>query len=265
MSQPSEKIDLGSFYHIYNRGINSCNLFMMEDDYRHLLLLYEKYIDPIAEIYSYVLLPNHIHLLVRIKENVRYKYSMEEIKKVNTRNVVRSIDADKFGDAVGLEINKWETVSLPDGAEGPSALKENGDHSALKENDLSNPARSADAGRLDTVRLPDATRHFSHFFNAYAKYYNTRYNRHGALFERPFKRKRVDSNEYLKNLLIYIHTNPVHHGFVSNALEYGWSSYLDYLTGTNPIYQRCMEDYFGDINNFRACHQSIDFDEDIFD
>nr|WP_321410920.1 hypothetical protein [uncultured Carboxylicivirga sp.] len=261
MSQPLEKIDPGSFYHIYNRGINSCNLFIMEDDYKHLLLLYEKYIDPIAEIYSYVLLPNHFHLLVRIKENVKYRYSMEEVIKTHAQNVVRSSDvtisnADRSKDAVGLEINKWETVSLPDGAEGPSALKEN---------DLSNPVRSADAGRLDTVRLPDATRHFSHFFNAYAKYYITRYNRHGALFERPFKRKRVDSNEYLKNLLIYIHTNPVHHGFVSNALEYGWSSYLDYLTGTNPIYQRCMEDYFGDINNFRACHQSIDFDEDIFD
>jgi len=85
-------------------------------------------------------------------------------------------NADRSKDAVRFELNKWETVSKPDGVIDPSALK-----------------------------LPSATKHFSHFFNAYAKYYNNQTNRHGALFERPFKRKLIDSEDYLRQAILYIH------------------------------------------------------------
>jgi len=65
----------GNQYHIYNRGINSCNLFNETSNYEHFLELYEKYISPVANTYAWVLMPNHFHFLVRIKENVIYKYS----------------------------------------------------------------------------------------------------------------------------------------------------------------------------------------------
>jgi putative transposase len=78
---------------------------------------------------------------------------------------------------------------------------------------------------LDAATKP-LHQHFSNFFNAYTKAFNKRYNFRGALFERPFKRKRIDELDYLKNVLLYIHNNPVHHGFCSHAVEYPWSSYL---------------------------------------
>ena len=53
-------------YHIFNRGNNRENLFIEERNYLYFLLLLEKYIAPIAEIYAYCLLGNHFHLLVRI-------------------------------------------------------------------------------------------------------------------------------------------------------------------------------------------------------
>jgi putative transposase len=61
-------LDFGKYYHIYNRGINGCNLFYTQENYHHFLRLYEKYIGPIAETYAWVLLKNHFHLLVRIKD-----------------------------------------------------------------------------------------------------------------------------------------------------------------------------------------------------
>jgi REP element-mobilizing transposase RayT len=63
-----EKIESGHFYHIYNRGNNRENLFKEEINYNYFLLLLQKHLLPIAEIFSYCLLKNHFHLLVRVNE-----------------------------------------------------------------------------------------------------------------------------------------------------------------------------------------------------
>ena len=55
------------YYHIYNRGNNRETLFKEERNYRDFLKLYAKHIEPIADTFAYCLLPNHFHLLVRIK------------------------------------------------------------------------------------------------------------------------------------------------------------------------------------------------------
>ena len=66
--QQTETLIYGNYYHIYNRGINSCDLFRDADNYEHFLNLYDKYISPIADTYAWVLMPNHFHLLLRIKD-----------------------------------------------------------------------------------------------------------------------------------------------------------------------------------------------------
>ncbi|MGD8625749.1 MAG: hypothetical protein PVJ34_14520 [Anaerolineae bacterium] len=58
----------GSYYHIYNRGVNRENLFVEERNYRYILQLYARHIEPIAETYAYCLLRNHFHFLVWIKD-----------------------------------------------------------------------------------------------------------------------------------------------------------------------------------------------------
>jgi REP element-mobilizing transposase RayT len=63
-----QKLEFERYYHIYNRGINSCNLFNETGNYEHFLRLYEKYILPIADTFAYCLMPNHFHFLVKIKE-----------------------------------------------------------------------------------------------------------------------------------------------------------------------------------------------------
>ena len=66
--QQIEPLIPGNFYHIYNRGIDSCNLFIEPDNYEYFLSLYDKYISPVADTYAWVLMPNHFHFLVRLKE-----------------------------------------------------------------------------------------------------------------------------------------------------------------------------------------------------
>ena len=63
----TEPLTYNNFYHIYNRGINSCSIFNENTNHEHFLRLYDKHISPIAETFAWVLMKNHIHLLVKIK------------------------------------------------------------------------------------------------------------------------------------------------------------------------------------------------------
>ena len=65
---PNHRIPLqpGSYYHIYNRGINSGPLFFEKENYQHFLRLYDRYVSPIANTFAWALMGNHFHLLVQI-------------------------------------------------------------------------------------------------------------------------------------------------------------------------------------------------------
>ncbi len=74
-----QNIKEGGVYHIYNRGNNKENIFLDSSDYTYFLNLVNKYIKPISTIYSWALLKNHFHLVLRIKENRRYKYTKKTL------------------------------------------------------------------------------------------------------------------------------------------------------------------------------------------
>ncbi|HLV24036.1 MAG TPA: hypothetical protein VKY36_04590, partial [Moheibacter sp.] len=71
--EAKEKLEKGSFYHIFNRGNNKEDLFPDENGYAHFLKLISKHIIPIADVYAYCLLKNHFHLLIQIKEDIELK------------------------------------------------------------------------------------------------------------------------------------------------------------------------------------------------
>lgn len=62
-------IEPGKCYHIYNHAIGNENFFREDKNYLFFLQLLKKYLVPICDIYSYALMPNHIHLLVHFNEN----------------------------------------------------------------------------------------------------------------------------------------------------------------------------------------------------
>lgn len=97
---------------------------------------------------------------------------------------------------------------------------------------------------------------FSNLFNAYTKAFNKQQNRHGTLFERPFKRKEISDEKYFRNLVLYIHTNAVHHNLVKKVEDYTWSSYASIITNKpSNIRRREVINWFDDKANFIACHQ----------
>ncbi len=161
-------LQYGNYYHIYNRGTNGTNLFLQNANYEHFLRLYTTHIEPIAETYAWVLMKNHFHVLVKIKEEAEIEY----IKPKENQKDIQFAKKKKY-----VPVNQ-----------------------------------------------------FSHLFNAYAKALNNQFNRTGSLFEHPFRRILVDSDIYFKQLISYIHYNPVKHRFTELPNDYPWSSYLSIIS-----------------------------------
>lgn len=84
---------------------------------------------------------------------------------------------------------------------------------------------------LKQIKEGGIVKFMAKFQNSYTKYFNTKHQRVGPLFQGVFKAVLVEDEEQLLHLSRYIHLNPVT-GFrvkIEEILSYQWSSYLEYL------------------------------------
>ncbi|MBP0613293.1 hypothetical protein J8J42_09555 [Chryseobacterium sp. cx-311] len=192
------KLEPGNYYHIFNRGNNGQDIFFENENYEFFLHRLDQYITPFCNIIAWVLLRNHFHLLVYIKETVA---------------------VDKL-DYTATESPKQIEVHLQ----------------------------------------------FGHFFNSYAKSINKRYHRTGSLFEKNFERVLVDNHKYFKNLIHYIHFNPVKHGFTEEVWNYPWSSYGSVISHSPTKLNRdfVLAIYNG-AEEFKLYHKQAPDDESILE
>ncbi len=61
-------LEEGKYYHVFNRGNNGDTIFYKPENYKFFLRRMEEYLMPFIEVYAYCLMPNHFHLLIRVKE-----------------------------------------------------------------------------------------------------------------------------------------------------------------------------------------------------
>lgn len=77
----------------------------------------------------------------------------------------------------------------------------------------------------------------SQFTNSYTRYFNTKYDRVGPVFQGIFKSVHIETDLQLLHVSRYIHLNPIT-SFVVNEthlLSYPWSSLGDFLTGESRL------------------------------
>ncbi len=119
-----------------------------------------------------------------------------------------------------------------------------------------NPDRVPTPFRVNDKQTKPPHQYFSNLFNAYSQAFNKMYSRHGSLFERPFKRKLIENENYFRKVVVYIHNNPVHHGFCSHPSEYGWSSYNTCISEkSTKIRRNVVLNWFGEKETFIAIHE----------
>jgi REP element-mobilizing transposase RayT len=137
----------GAFYHVISRGNHSEKIFHDDSDHQRYLSLLEEVRNRYhCKLYAYVLMGNHVHLLVeaevaplsKIMQNLQFRYT---------------------------------------------------------------------------------------------RYYNLRYGKIGHLFQGRYKAILCDRDNYLLELVRYIHLNPVRAGLSKQVDGYRWSSHSNYLSG----------------------------------
>ncbi|MBS1271438.1 MAG: hypothetical protein MAGBODY4_00569 [Candidatus Marinimicrobia bacterium] len=117
------------------------------------------------------------------------------------------------------------------------------------------PFRGRDPERVHHLTV---SRQLSHLFNSHAQYINKNYERTGSLFEKPFKRKRIDHRNYLKNVIQYIHWNPQFHIAATDFAEYPYSSYQRYISDDSTrLNCDSVFHIFGGSAKFIESHQKI--------
>lgn len=87
---------------------------------------------------------------------------------------------------------------------------------------------------------------------AYAKYFNKRHDRVGALFQNRFFSVPIETNEQLMSTVSYIHRNPLELGA---GLGYRWSSYREYLGNQGLANTSFVLDVFGSMEAFSSFHE----------
>ena len=79
------------FYHIYNRGINGEVVFKTDRNYLFFLNKIKENLLPVCDIYAYCLMPNHFHLLVKIKSDD----DLDNLGKVQNLDKVEGLHSPK--------------------------------------------------------------------------------------------------------------------------------------------------------------------------
>ena len=78
----NQPLEAEKFYHIYNRGVNSEDLFKEDRNYSYFLDKYAQYLSPFVDTFSYCLLKNHFHILIRVKDQI----TLDNYYKTNGKN-----------------------------------------------------------------------------------------------------------------------------------------------------------------------------------
>lgn len=167
-----EPLETGRYYHIYNRGINSCVIFNSPENKRFFIQQFNKYMTGAISLYAYCLMENHYHIVIRVNE--------------------------------------------------PSLL---------------------------------VTQKFSNFLNSYVKAFNKQNERTGSLFEKHFKRVKLDNEEYLRTVIVYVHLNPTKHLNV-DFTAFKYSSYSSYVINeSDELSKSEVLELFDGLDNFIKVHQ----------
>jgi REP element-mobilizing transposase RayT len=116
--------------------------------------------------------------------------------------------------------------------------------------------------------LPDQeiniSNQFRKLFISHSRRTNMLRMRTGCLLTRNFRRIEITDEAYLRNLIRYIHFNPVKHGYTEKILRYPHSSFIHIVTNNNILVARNdVLDWFGGIELFLEQHLGLDQDKEI--
>jgi putative transposase len=207
----------GCIYHIYNRTNNNEKLFLSDDNRVFFLKRYKELLSPFTDTYCWCLLPNHFHLLIKVKsEDTIITYLQSKPKAELT------ITEKKF---LAQKVANFSKVGNPD-----------------------------QQSVITLSQLLEQT--FKRFFQSYALAFNKQHSRQGNLFYKPFKRVLIEKDTQFTMAIIYIHANAAKHKLVKDFTTYAWSSWHSIISNQPTLLLRDeLLDWFGNVEIIIKIHK----------
>ncbi len=207
-----EALHPDSSYHIFNHANGFENTFRSKANFGYFLEKYRKYIAPIAETYAYCLMPNHFHLVIRIRKR-------QTIEALVIENNDRSIRYN-FSKVANFERGKSEGSNF-----GKVCSVDQG------------KSEGSNFGKVcsDIEIEKYLSKQFANLFSCYTQSFNKVYHRMGSLFIKNFKREPIFDKKYFLNAIVYTHRNPIHHRFCEKYEDWEYSSYIEIIEGIDDF------------------------------
>ena len=230
-------LKINQYYHIYNRGNSGKLIFFQERNYHFFLKRYKKYMNGYWNTFAYALLPNHFHFFIQVKDGkTLVEKAKLDLKKVDKNFLLRFLPkslnvSQQIADLTNRAYLNNENYNEHFG---------NGDY------------------KLFCYELVQwiASEPFRRFMMSYAKAINVQEERHGSLFQKKFRRKKLEETEDFVQLTKYIHRNPIHHETAINLDDSEWTSFHSLLSeSTSNLQKEEVLNWFGGTENFKIEHK----------
>ena len=192
-------------YHIVCKCIDGLKLFNDERDYLVFKERFKQFTFIFFEVWSYSLLQNHTHHIIKTK---------------SAENIIKSISA------------------LP------------------KEEHTKSMQLFLNDGKNENLFDEMIERQMNSFLVSYSSYCNNKRGRKGGIFQKPFKRIKIEDDIHLQQAIVYTNANAQKHKLVNDFKKHSYSSYAaiinedDYFVETENVIN-----FFGSKENFIKIQQ----------
>lgn len=184
------KADGLAYYHVISRVANKAFLLKGSETKRTIVnMLYRAAEFSGVDIVTYAVMDNHFHLCIRVPEKVEIPES----------EVVRRVGVLYGEDGMGVFVRRL------------ARLREDGKCSSA----------DAEIDRLRT-RMGDLSEFMKTFKQRVTQWFNANHRHEGTLWCGRFKSVLVEDGLYLRNMVDYIHGNPVRAAIASAPEQYEW-------------------------------------------
>ena len=184
------------YFHVVSRVVD--RRFIFQDAEKDIFLMMMRKLEGFSgvEVMAYCLMTNHFHLLLRVPirpDEISEKEVLARMKKLYSK--------DQMDDYLTLI------------------------------NDMDETVRKVFLDRF-RIRMYDLSHFVRELKLRFSKYYNSRMERKGTLWEERFKATLVEGRlNALMNTAAYIELNPVRAGIVEDPMKYRWCSYTEAVAG----------------------------------
>ena len=193
-----------AFYHVVSRIANKA--FLLKDARRKSVfvnMLHRAAEFSGVDVATYVVMDNHFHLCVRVPKKIDEVPEAEILRRVGIL----------YGEERMRLLEKQFT-----------AYRDSGNDSRVE----------AELARF-RARMGDLSEFMKTFKQRVSQWYNSNFDHEGTLWGGRFKSVLVEDGRYLRNLVAYIHGNPIRAGLATRVADYEWSAPGAAAKGDNRV------------------------------